>query len=189
MVLTVNISRFWDGAQWRTAHGQDRRVYLSLHENAWPFTEEKLKSLEFNGDFEDPKFSSTAYTEGIELTCKEETFNGKTTERWELAHWGKQIKPAAADVTHRLNARWNASTGSSKPVASATSPPPPLASTDGPYTKQTAWDKLCETWEGNKTEEERTAMWNNLVAECGKPESDFTREDWQTVQEAAEVPY
>ena len=36
IVLTLSISQFWDGTQWRTAHRQDRRVYLSLHENAWP---------------------------------------------------------------------------------------------------------------------------------------------------------
>jgi hypothetical protein len=82
----------------------ERTVYIPLTDKAWEYSKPKLEKLGFNGDFSAPAFTNT---DGLELSCAENTYNGKTNERWELNGFGgATVKPAPADVTRRLSALW-----------------------------------------------------------------------------------
>lgn len=192
VVLTFSVRNVWNGTAWDPVPEQERSLYLSLTDNAWEFTEAKLNALGFNGDFEAPEFSPAVRTDGIDLTCAREPYNGKTVERWELARWRKDIEPAATDKLHRLNARWKATTTHrpGPPSSTPTSAPPPVSPpTSESGSRETAWQALVDAENGKKTQEERTDLWRKLIAERGKPEDQFTPEDWRIVADAAAVPF
>lgn len=105
-------------------------VWLYLSENAWPYTEGKLKQLGFNGDFADPKFGDHTIADGVQLQCKHEEYEGKTKDKWELFGGGGPSK-ADQSLTQILSARWKQNNGSKpagKPLppkrAAAPSPAP-----------------------------------------------------------------
>lgn len=109
---------------------QERSLYLSLTDNAWEYTEKKLKALGFNGDFANPDFAEETTTKGVELICKHEPDQqNRPRERWELAKWGdgNQVEQAATDVLRTLNAKWKAKTAPapSKPAPGTRPAPPP----------------------------------------------------------------
>jgi hypothetical protein len=102
-------------------------LYMSFSDAAWPFTEAKLKHLGFNGNFDDPDFSDEAKTEGVDLNCRHEEYNGKMSEKFELANFGggpKKLEDKSA--INRLQQRWNASNGK-KPTGKPAAPPPRAA--------------------------------------------------------------
>ena len=152
-----------------------------------PYTEKKLKQLGFGGDFAEPTFSPSASKDGVELSCRHEEYDGRTVERWDLARAGIEYEPAATDRLHRLNALWKAS---SKAAERSPRPsPPPVVRAKRTATRDTAWDKLLDTWEGKKTPDELNEIWQRLLDDRGKPESEFTAADWTAVEESADVPF
>jgi hypothetical protein len=70
-VLTFAVS-FIAGANgaWDDIAPVNRTVYLSCSDGAWPYTEKKLKALEFNGNFAEPAFSEDAAKRGVGLVCR-----------------------------------------------------------------------------------------------------------------------
>ena len=85
-------------------------MFLSLHPNAKAYTQEKLRILDFNGDFNEPVLT----TDGVALTCSHETYEGKLRERWELtAYQGGDFNPEKTDAEtiRTLNAWWSATRG------------------------------------------------------------------------------
>ena len=48
IVLQFSIAHRWTGNEWQQLGPEDRRVYMSLTDAAWPYTSDKLKSLECN---------------------------------------------------------------------------------------------------------------------------------------------
>ena len=183
---------------------EERRVYVSLSDGAWPYSERKLTSLGFNGDFDNPEFSEAIATDGVDLMCKVGEFKGKSQEKWELAGWASDIEPAAEDKVKRLNARWNAtaskaqsptpSPAKSQPPAEATPAssipaPPPPAPPSAATTRENAWRALYTTWSADKSEDELREFWKKTLDERGKPEDEFTAEDWAAVESAVQTPW
>ena len=72
-------------------------------------------------------------------------------------------------------------------MGSAATPPPapPPAAT----TREAAWQTLYTLWSADKSEDELREIWQKALDECGKPESEFTAEDWASVQESVKVPF
>ena len=90
-----------------------RRMYLSLADGAWPYTQGKLELLGFSGDFENPQFGKPAQ----KLLCRHDEYQGRVTEKWELADYaGGEVKPASTDVKKRLGAKWRATADASRPA-------------------------------------------------------------------------
>lgn len=132
LVITFNLTHVADGPSWvELPTGQTADVYLFLSDAAWPFTEEKLKALGFNGDFADPKFSDQVYAEGVDLECRHESYQGKVRAKFEMMG-GNKPEPAAADVMRQLNARWKAKTAPAPRPAPGTRPAPPPKAAETP---------------------------------------------------------
>ena len=105
IVVTCTITHVSENGEWVQVDEEDRRLFLSLSEAAWDYTQSKLGKMEFNGDFKAPEFSA----EGVELRCAIETYDGKAREKWDLANWGeREYVPVDDDLTRQLNARWKA---------------------------------------------------------------------------------
>lgn len=131
VVITWTIGHRWDGQQWVPIDPVDRVTRWSLADGAYPYSEEKMNSLGFQGDFEGllnggAVFSESAYMEGIALKCEHEEYQGKPQERWELANWGGgNVQKAGADAARRLSARWKQAHGATQaPPAGRPSAPP-----------------------------------------------------------------
>jgi len=106
------------------------KIKCFLSEGAWPISEENLKSVGFNGDFEKPAIDTKYTTEGAWFICEHQEHNGKQYANWRFADWGggkREVKPIAKDEARRLNALWKQST---KPAPAA--PVTPAASTKSP---------------------------------------------------------
>ena len=194
MALAFDIGEHWNGTSYDLIASAERTVFLSLTDKAMPYTKSKLESLNFNGDFENPQFQ--ADPAGVDLTCTEDTYEGKTRERWDLASWGGgNLEKAGTDKLKRLNARWKASGG--KQTKAKAGPPATLAAPGGPppatpartSTRDAAWAILVRLWGEKKNQAELTEQWHDAIAERRKPEDTFTAEDWGHVEESFEVPF
>ena len=95
-----------DGGQWSPIDGERRRVFLSLSEKARAYSEDKLESIGFKGDYAAIKFDDALVADGVELVCRHEEYNGSTREKWDFASWGapREVAAAPADEIKRLNA-------------------------------------------------------------------------------------
>lgn len=172
-----------------------RTVFLYLSDNAWPYTEEKLRRLGFNGNFEAPEFTATE----CELACKHEEYEGKMKEKWDVAG-GFKAEPAPPDVAKQFGAKWRASTGAPPakpagkpsappPARSATPPaaskgPPPAASkpTEKPYGKDEAWDDHCKLYPPEGNEEQWRADITKVCAHFKlADETQFGEMQWRHV--------
>jgi len=142
-----------------------------------------------------------------EITVEDEEYNGKTTERWDLAKWGgaKEIVKADTDAIRQLAARWKSRTAApSKPPAGrpATPPPPPARTTPPPAaaaatatatkptTKDAAWAAVTEAWAG-KDEVARNEAWSTVLARVlnGKPESALKPDEWAAIADEVSIPF
>lgn len=122
MCITFDVTHAWVGADWDDIPKPfERTVFLSCTDAAWPYTEEKLDKLGFNGDFDNPAFTETE----ADLECKIETYEGKTKDKWDLAGGGSfEPEPAPKDVTRQLGAKWKATRQpAAKPPAGRPKPP------------------------------------------------------------------
>lgn len=111
--------------------GGQCRVFLSMSDAAWPYTEDKLRFLGFNGDFTKPAFSNG---NEVPLNMKIEEHEGKTREKWDI-YAPLEVKPASPDKLRVLNARWkSANSTPGKPTGAPTAPPsrPPTSAPSRP---------------------------------------------------------
>ncbi len=126
IVLRFDVSQKHDGTNWVPAEIGDRRIYLSLTGGAWQYTEKKLLALGFNGDFVSPGFDHAIVSKGTQLECSANTYEGRTSEKWELAGYGGggEIERMPENEARKLNARWKTSVRrQAKPDGAPAAPP------------------------------------------------------------------
>jgi hypothetical protein len=214
LVLAVAMTQFLDTSQnaWvELPSAMERKVFLSLSDNAWEYTEKKLKALGFNGDFIAPQFSTDATENGVQWLCRIEEYQGKPGEKWDLANWGGEVQQAGQDVLRRLNAKFAASNRpqASRPAGRPTPPPSrpaaparqaapsrpapaPAASATATLEitdKDSAWASYCDSSKGEPDLEAWNSAVSGHMAAVGKTEEQFTAEDWQAALAAAEIPF
>jgi len=83
------------------------KQYISLTDAAMPYSIERLNTMGFNGSFEEPGFSDVIDKQGQPLTCKHDTYQGKTRDRWDLA-MQIEAEKAPQNLCKQLSARWKA---------------------------------------------------------------------------------
>src|SRR4051812_513284 len=83
-----------DGAWVDLPNPEQRDVKMFLTVNAWPYTEAKLKTLGFNGDFAAPLFSEE-FNAGAELVCTNRVYNGKTFDDFDFPRSSGEVAPAS----------------------------------------------------------------------------------------------
>lgn len=83
----------------------ERTVRLFLSDAAFPYTMDRLKPLEFNGDFVEPKLGGE-HLKGVWVECSHETYEGKVQERWQLPGGGGGVEHEQLDseTVRRLTA-------------------------------------------------------------------------------------
>lgn len=187
------------------AGDQERTVFLWLSDEAWQYSEEKLKRLGFNGDFDSPKFTKT--DDDVELQCDHEEYDGKTREKWNLAFAGSMVvEKSTPDVVRLMNARWRQSVGTTPPPANtapaAPSPPPPAptepaapaaVATEPKFTtKEAAWGEFVRVFPGEDNEKRRIGEWRSATMKvagiAGKTEDQFGPKEWDDVAAEA-IPF
>jgi len=119
--VIFEVSQIASNGNWEQVSPFDRHVRIYLSPAAWPMSQQKLDSLDFNGDFRNPEIT----TEWVELICKHEDYKGQTRERWELAEWGNQERLAPPDdELRKLSARYKtAQAANKKPPGKPAAPP------------------------------------------------------------------
>jgi hypothetical protein len=188
--------------------GNKKRVDLYLSDAAWPYSEEKLKRLEFNGDFINPDFNRSLV---ITLNCRHETGNdGKVREKWDF--FGSERPPVELDKSRamQLKARFKANApAASKPPTGKPTPPAPKVSTPptkappskgpppqgkpSPSNAMVAQDR-DEAWEywGKKhpdmDDELKGKMWLEAVNAQGD-EDKLTPEQWNKIALVIDIPF
>ena len=80
----------------------NRTVYISMSDNAVPYSLPKLKLIGAAGDLLNLTFSKVG--ESFTLECKENFYEGKTTERWDFPQIAREVTPPSDDVLRRLSA-------------------------------------------------------------------------------------
>lgn len=211
--LVFAITHVANGAAWEPVKEAERTVNLSWSEGAIDYTEAKLKSLGFDGNFEAMGFDEAASLTGVELKCEIEQYEGKDQERWDLASWGGGSEAAPADVVRAIAAKWKARqaksggppakapatppSASTAPPAPKTTPPPPAAKpaplensagitvTD----RDTAWAAVINGHKGDA--DKATAAWTKTIAAVlgMRDESTATPEEWAKIAAHAELPF
>ncbi len=188
--------------QWMI-EGEDvtRSVYTYMSKNALPMSIQKLESIEFNGDFENPACG----IEIVELRCTHEEYDEKDVERWDFARWGGvNIDAADKRTVKEMNAIWKKKAGAppKKEKSPKTGPPAPAPKKEKPKdgaSRGDAWDAYLEhkaTPEALEALEKGTnatsAMeWQTILAEVhpDKDEMDFDEIDWKQVVDYCKTPF
>lgn len=121
VVVAFNVTHHAVADKWvELSEPMERSMFLNLHQNTKAYTQEKLRILDFDGNFDEPGLTK----EGVALTCRHETYEGKTRERWELtAYQGGDFNPEKTDAEtiRTLNAWWAATRGG-KPEGAPSAP-------------------------------------------------------------------
>lgn len=71
-------------------------------------------------------------------------------------------------------------------------PPPTEGAAPKPRTKEDAWARVLTAWQGNtdpQAKQRRNDAWMAAIREQGKPDTEFTPDDWAKVVAIAEVPF
>jgi hypothetical protein len=194
LVVTFEILERWNGTDWQAITSYERKVFMSLTDKALPYSRGKLKTLNFNNDFENPEFRMPP--EGVTLACTHDTYEGTTRERWDLTDWGGgQPEQAATDKLKRLSAKWRATAETKSPSTPQAAPPSvPSVAPAAPAaaartsTRETAWAKLNKVWAG-KPAADLQERWFAAIQEQRKPEAAFTSADWAIVEDTFEIPF
>ena len=130
----LDVEMVWANGAWAPLDDAPLRKHLRLFTTpkAWPYTEEKLQALSFEGDFRNMRFRADFY-EGLALKLTFETNGGKQYERWDFEGLGgAAVAPAPTSLLDELNAKWKQGNpaapahGSASPTPAA--PPPPAPS-------------------------------------------------------------
>ena len=115
LALKFEVSHIAENGAWiELQESMDRTVFLSLTDAAWPFAKKKLERSNFNGDFSNPQLT---LPDGCELTCTEDSYQGRTRSRWDIPLGDVEQKPASADVVRRLAAQWKSMQARPAPTA------------------------------------------------------------------------
>lgn len=163
--------------------GHQKKVYLYWSGGAAEYTAQKMKHLGWNGDIDAPEFSNT---EGIELSCKHEEYQGKNKERWDV--WvPRERKAPDSSAKANIKSLWRAQGGAAAPKPAAGKPgappkatapkSPPKGPPKAPPKDETA-DKDAP-WVENED-----SAWEKWVEAAGDTEIDQGR--WFKVIEATE---
>jgi hypothetical protein len=121
VVLNFVVTNMAVGSEWQPIRDPfEKCVYLSLTDAAWPYSQVKLASLGFNGDFgEGMGFSES----GAKLICKHENYNGQMRDKWDLDGGGEGQR-ADTNTVRKLNALWRAKANTPKPPNGRPQAPP-----------------------------------------------------------------
>lgn len=146
--------------------GHIRRVYLSLSEKAFKYSQASLATVGFNGDFAAPAFSNPG---PHVLDCTNEEYEGKQTERWQFPRGPRELpKPIGSDLAMQLSARYRATVqqptpGTQTPPFRVDAPPavpPPVA----PAPRET-WTKMIAYEKWSKSGEPiDLAVWTSTIS-------------------------
>lgn len=127
--VKFDVSKIANNGDWQDLPAPiERTVFVSLTDRAMEYSLDRLDKIGFNGDFSAPAFA----TDGVNLLCKHDTYNGKTLEKWEIYTEGSgpQIKPVDDSVLRTVQAKFNAMRKNKRRNASVPVPPPePAAAT------------------------------------------------------------
>lgn len=129
LAIDFEVSQVWDGEWVESVEGK-KTVFLSLTDNAWPYTEGKLQASGFTGDFGKPDFSSDWKLSGQMLECGHEEYKGKDVEKWDFAQG--QRAQAPDDMVRALTARWKSKNQKAAPPAGRPTPPKLVGTTSNP---------------------------------------------------------
>lgn len=170
--------------------GHLKTIYLSLVGKAEQYTTDKLRSLGFNGDLENPEFTAQP---PFRVSCKHDTYNGNTTERWDFAFSSKPMDPGKA---RHFASKFKAATSTpARPPTTPLSPPKSLApakpaaparpapSTTKVVDQDSAWAEYERRAEGKggTSQDAWFKAIDTVVAAEGVAEANFTAEHWQSV--------
>ncbi len=150
------------------------RTYLS--ENALPISIKKLKSLGFEGDFENPTFAEHK----TKLILSYEDYKGNSMERWDFANWGDQA--AGKSDAKRLNAIWKKEGGATPAKKAPAKKEEPPKRDAAPVARDAAWDKLLECRK-DEPRDDQVMFWAKLLRRLypDKTEEEVTAEEWDAL--------
>lgn len=174
-----------------------RSTFLYFTEKTEDQSMEILAGLGWDGDTKSPAIDDKYYADYVlELECEHEEYNGNMKERWRIPGGGKA---APDDIASRRAAAFRARFGNKKPTpAGAPKAPPPATTKKAPppppaetvYGKDEAWGSVVDICGDAGV---NTQTWTNVVSAFGKPEGDFTADDWKKVVSdyaaAEEIPF
>ena len=110
-VLRYNITHVEVDGAWQEIEPLDRTVFLSFNGKAKDYSKKKLEAIGFEGKFEQDGDQQLMVIPAnpTSLTCKHDTWNGETKERWDIANWGGGGggKPADDADLMTFQALWN----------------------------------------------------------------------------------
>ena len=125
------ISSAWDGAAWKPIDPIVRDTVLYLSDDAMPYSEPKLRAMEFNGDYGIPLFAGRYTADGATLVCKHKPSIKDPTrnfDEWALEEWGGsgsfERERAPANRIKLLNAQWKNNQANAKKPSGPPPPPP-----------------------------------------------------------------
>jgi len=192
----------------------ERTVYTYINKNTQKISFQKLDSIGFNGDFDNPEVS----IETVQLRCTHSEYNEQEREKWDFASWGgASVEEAEKKVIKDLNAQWKKEMGApakkkkKSDKKSKPAPPPEPEETEeveeeaeeeedtsGQTPREIAWGSFLEhkasadAIEGleNGKSAKATMEWAALLSKAipNKEEEDFTAEDWEAVRLYCSVP-
>lgn len=168
--------------------GHKRRVQWYFSGKAEEYTIEKMRRIGANLDTDPPSFSE----ESFEWSCRHETSDGKTFERWDIGAPAREVKPMDSDRLRLIKAKL----ASKQPGKPSTPPPPvPKATPSKPPPKgppklaakvfkdaDEAWAYVVELHgDGDRTAKEWSRSLAEVEAKTGKSSDDFLSENWKAV--------
>jgi hypothetical protein len=173
-----------------------RSIMLFMSDKAAQYSEEHLRRLGFNGDFEQPAFAPEWYADDfpLEVYVKNETYTNDKGEQRDAERWNfssnSRTRPASSTVAAQAAQRWRATNGSATPAAKPSTPPPatpparkgPPPAAPTPVTPKYGKDQAWEEWAGNIPDDKiEVSFWNKCVNTVGggRDESKFTEADWK----------
>ena len=129
LAIEFNVTHIAQNGQWaELGTPETRTVRFFLTPAAIDYSEDKLASLGFNGDYANPKCSKV---ENVTLTCEDRQYkdkegNLKTAEDWNIYTQRQSAErvDVPSDTIRQLNARWRSKHGAPAPAAA---PPAPTA--------------------------------------------------------------
>jgi hypothetical protein len=178
---------------------RERPLKFYLSDKAYRASFDRLQSLGFNGDFENPAIGGEN-ANGFEVDCKNDEYGDK----WQLPN--PNAVPASPDAIRRLNALYRQTKGATQPTETApakpNTPPTPTTSVhdddhcglahvfDDPEVNRTyAWTLLKNRWASKKTEAEMGRMWDGMMASVGKLYTELSAAEWVEVFKACDCPF
>ena len=110
-VLRYNITHVEVDGAWQEIEPLERKVFLSFNGDAKPYSKKKLKLIGFEGKFEQDGDQQLMVipSNPTTITCKHDTWNGVTREKWDipLSGGGGDGKPADDADLMTFQALWN----------------------------------------------------------------------------------